>query len=83
VCTKTQLLLAILGGLFVVIAMSVIIQVGSFKLTGRRVFRMAPLQHHFELVGWAETTIVIRFWLISAMFVALGLGIFYVEWMPK
>ena len=83
VCTKTQLLLAILGGIFVVIALSVIIQVGSFKMTGRRVFRMAPLQHHFELKGWAETTIVIRFWLISAMFVALGLGIFYVEWMPK
>jgi phospho-N-acetylmuramoyl-pentapeptide-transferase len=83
VCTKTQLLLAILGGIFVVIALSVIIQVGSFKLTGKRVFRMAPLQHHFELKGWAETTIVIRFWLISAMFVALGLGIFYVQWMPK
>ena len=83
VCTKTQLLLAILGGIFVVIALSVIIQVGSFKMTGRRVFRMAPLQHHCELKGWAETTIVIRFWLISAMFVALGLGIFYVEWMPK
>ncbi|MBO0771062.1 MAG: phospho-N-acetylmuramoyl-pentapeptide-transferase [Actinobacteria bacterium] len=83
VCTKTQLLLVILGGLFVVIAMSVIIQVGSFKLTGRRVFRMAPLQHHFELAGWAETTIVIRFWLIAGLFVALGLGVFYVEWMPK
>ena len=83
VCTKTQLLLAILGGLYVVIALSVIIQVGSFKLTGRRVFRMAPLQHHFELLGWAETTIVIRFWLICGLFVALGLGIFYVEWMPK
>jgi phospho-N-acetylmuramoyl-pentapeptide-transferase len=82
VCTKTQLLLAILGGLFVVIALSVIIQVGSFKLTGRRVFRMAPLQHHFELLGWAETTIVIRFWLICGLFVALGLGIFYVEWLP-
>jgi len=83
VCTKTQMLLAILGGLFVVIALSVIIQVGSFKLTGRRVFRMAPLQHHFELLGWAETTIVIRFWLICGLFVALGLGVFYVEWMPK
>ena len=83
VCTKTAMLLAILGGLFVVIALSVIIQVGSFKLTGRRVFRMAPLQHHFELRGWAETTIVIRFWLICGLFVALGLGIFYVEWMPK
>jgi phospho-N-acetylmuramoyl-pentapeptide-transferase len=83
VCTKTQLLLAILGGLFVVIAMSVIIQVSWFKMSGQRVFRMAPLQHHFELLGWAETTIVIRFWLICGLFVALGLGIFYVEWVPK
>jgi phospho-N-acetylmuramoyl-pentapeptide-transferase len=82
VCTKTQLLLAILGGLFVIIAMSVIIQVGSFKLTGKRVFRMAPLQHHFEMLGWEETTIVIRFWLICGLCVALGLGIFYVEWLP-
>jgi phospho-N-acetylmuramoyl-pentapeptide-transferase len=83
VVTRTELLLAILGGLFVVIALSVIIQVGSYKMTGRRVFRMAPLQHHFELLGWAETTIVIRFWLICGLFVALGLGIFYVEWVPK
>jgi phospho-N-acetylmuramoyl-pentapeptide-transferase len=80
VCTKTQLLFAILGGLFVIIALSVIIQVGWFKVSGRRVFRMAPLQHHFELLGWAETTIVIRFWLICGLFVALGLGVFYVEW---
>ena len=83
VCTRTQLLLAILGGLFVIITLSVVIQVGSFKLTGRRVFRMAPLQHHFELLGWAETTIVVRFWLICGLFIALGLGVFYVEWMPK
>jgi phospho-N-acetylmuramoyl-pentapeptide-transferase len=83
VTTKTALLLGVLGGLFVIIAASVIIQVGSFKLTGRRVFRMAPLQHHFELLGWAETTIVIRFWLISALFIALGLGIFYIEWLPS
>jgi phospho-N-acetylmuramoyl-pentapeptide-transferase len=82
VCTQTQLLLIILGGLFVVITLSVIIQVGSFKLTGKRVFRMAPLQHHFELLGWAETTIVIRFWLISGLFVALGLAIFYLAWLP-
>ncbi len=81
VCTKTQLLLVILGGLFVIITLSVVIQVGSFKMTGRRVFRMAPLQHHFELLGWAETTIVIRFWLICGLFIALGLGIFYVEWL--
>jgi phospho-N-acetylmuramoyl-pentapeptide-transferase len=82
VCTKTQLLLIILGGLFVVITLSVIIQVGFFKMTRRRVFRMAPLQHHFELIGWAETTIVIRFWMIAGLFIALALGIFYVEWLP-
>jgi phospho-N-acetylmuramoyl-pentapeptide-transferase len=81
VCTQTQLLLVILGGLFVVITLSVMIQVGSFKLTGKRVFKMAPLQHHFELSGWAETTIVIRFWLIAGLFVALGLGLFYIEWL--
>ena len=82
VCTKTQLLLVILGGLFVVITVSVIIQVGFFKMTRRRVFRMAPLQHHFELAGWAETTIVVRFWMIAAFFIALGLGVFYLEWLP-
>ena len=81
VTTRTQLLLVILGGLFVIITLSVVIQVGSYKLTGHRVFRMAPLQHHFELLGWAETTIVIRFWLISGLFIGLGLVIFYVQWM--
>ena len=81
VTTRTQLLLPLLGGLFVIITLSVVIQVGSFKLTGKRVFRMAPLQHHFELLGWAETTIVIRFWLISGLFIGLGLVIFYVQWM--
>ncbi|MEV0584828.1 phospho-N-acetylmuramoyl-pentapeptide-transferase [Nonomuraea sp. NPDC050310] len=83
ICTRTQLLLIILAGLCVVITMSVILQVGSFKLTGKRIFRMAPLQHHFELKGWAETTIVVRFWLIAMLCAALGLGLFYVEWMPK
>ncbi len=82
VCTKTQLLLVILGGLFVIITMSVIIQVGSYKMTGRRVFKIAPLQHHFEMLGWAETTIVVRFWLVAGVFIALGLGIFYVAWLP-
>jgi phospho-N-acetylmuramoyl-pentapeptide-transferase len=80
VCTKTQLLLTILGGLFVIITMSVVIQVTSFKTTGRRVFKIAPLHHHFEQVGWADTTIVIRFWLVSALFIGLGLVIFYVQW---
>jgi phospho-N-acetylmuramoyl-pentapeptide-transferase len=83
VTTRTQLLLIILAGLCVLITMSVIIQVGFYKMTGKRVFRMAPLQHHFELSGWAETTIVVRFWLISALCVAVGLGLFYVEWMPN
>jgi len=83
IVTRTELLLLLLGGLFVIITLSVVIQVGSFKLTHKRVFRMAPLQHHFELAGWAETTIVVRFWLIAGMFVALGLGIFYVGWFPR
>ncbi len=77
IVTRTELLLLLLGGLFVVITLSVVIQVGSFKLTGKRVFRMAPLQHHFELAGWAETTIVVRFWLIAGTFAALGLWIFF------
>ncbi|GAA2732196.1 phospho-N-acetylmuramoyl-pentapeptide-transferase [Pedococcus aerophilus] len=80
ITTRTELLIIILGGLFVTITLSVIIQVGSFKMTGKRVFRMAPLQHHFELLGWNEVTIVIRFWIIAGLFVALGLGLFYAEW---
>ncbi|HET7278789.1 MAG TPA: phospho-N-acetylmuramoyl-pentapeptide-transferase [Dermatophilaceae bacterium] len=80
ITTRTELLIIILGGLFVMITLSVIIQVGFFKMTGKRVFRMAPLQHHFELMGWNEVTIVIRFWIIAGLFVALGLGVFYAEW---
>lgn len=79
--TRTELLLVVLGGLFVAITASVILQVGYFKLSGgKRIFRMAPLQHHFELLGWAEITIVVRFWIISGLCVATGLGIFYYEW---
>jgi phospho-N-acetylmuramoyl-pentapeptide-transferase len=80
VMTRTELLLLLLGGLFVVITVSVILQVGSFKLTGKRVFRMAPLHHHFELLGWPEILIVVRFWIIHALMVGLGLTIFYAEW---
>jgi len=80
ITTRTELLIVILGGLFVIITLSVIIQVGWFKMTGNRVFRMAPLQHHFELAGWDEITIVIRFWIVAGLFVALGLGLFYAEW---
>ena len=79
--TRTELLLVVIGGLFVAITASVILQVGYFKLSGgRRIFRMAPLQHHFELLGWDEITIVVRFWIISGLCVAAGLGIFYAEW---
>ncbi|MCW2831954.1 MAG: phospho-N-acetylmuramoyl-pentapeptide-transferase, partial [Aeromicrobium sp.] len=79
--TRTELLLVVIGGLFVAITMSVILQVGWFKISGgKRIFRMAPLQHHFELLGWAEITIVVRFWIISGLCVATGLGIFYSEW---
>ncbi|TNC38139.1 phospho-N-acetylmuramoyl-pentapeptide-transferase [Mumia zhuanghuii] len=81
IMTRTEILLLVLGGLFVIITLSVILQVGWFKMSGgKRLFRMAPLQHHFELMGWAEITIVVRFWIISGLFVALGLGIFYSEW---
>jgi len=80
ITTRTELLLLLLGGLFAIITVSVIIQVAAFKLTGRRVFRMAPLQHHFELVGWHEITIVIRFWIIAGLCVAFGLAVFYAEW---
>jgi len=74
VITKHELVLAIIGGLFVIEAVSVIVQVASFKLTGRRVFRMAPLHHHFEQKGWEEPTIVIRFWIIAIILAILGLA---------
>jgi phospho-N-acetylmuramoyl-pentapeptide-transferase len=74
VITKHELVLAIIGGLFVLETVSVIVQVASFKLTGRRVFRMAPLHHHFEQKGWAESTIVIRFWIIAMILALIGLS---------
>ena len=72
--TKKEILLIVVGGVFVIEAVSVIIQVASFKLTGRRVFRMAPLHHHFELLGWAESKVVIRFWILGGLFAILGLS---------
>ncbi len=81
VLSRTELLLLILGGLFVIIVLSVIIQVVSFKLTGKRVFLMSPLQHHFELLGWHEITIVVRFWIISAICTGTGLAVFYAAWL--
>ncbi|PKW07253.1 Phospho-N-acetylmuramoyl-pentapeptide-transferase [Streptomyces sp. 1222.5] len=80
ILSRTELLVAIMGGLFVLITMSVVIQVGSFRLTGKRVFRMAPLQHHFELKGWSEVLVVVRFWIIQGICVIVGLGLFYAGW---
>lgn len=78
---RTELLLIPIGGLFVLITLSVIIQTTYFKISGgKRVFRMAPLQHHFELLGWGEVTIVIRFWIIAGLSVAAALGLFYAQW---
>ena len=74
VITKHELVLVIIGGLFVLETVSVIVQVASFKLTGKRVFRMAPLHHHFEQKGWAEQTIVIRFWIIAIILALAGLS---------
>ncbi len=79
--SRTEILLVILGGLLVVEVMSVILQSGFFKLTkGRRLFKMSPLHHHFEMLNWAQVTIVMRFWIICGLFVTGGLGLFYAEW---
>ncbi len=75
--SNTHLLLVVLGGLYVFETVSVIMQVVAFRGFGRRIFRMAPLHHHFELKGWPETTVIIRFWILAALFVAFGLGLFY------
>lgn len=83
VLTETELLLFILGGLYVVETTSVIAQVASFRLFGRRVFKMAPLHHHFELLGWQETTIIVRFWIVAGLAVAFGLGLFYTAFLNQ
>jgi phospho-N-acetylmuramoyl-pentapeptide-transferase len=74
VATKHEIVLAIIGGLFVMEALSVIIQVGFFKMTGRRVFLMAPIHHHFEKLGWTESQVVIRFWIIAVILALIGLS---------
>ena len=80
VTSRTELLLALLGGLFVLISLSVIGQVASYKILHRRMLLMAPLHHHFEMKGWPEINIVVRFWIIQGFVVAIGLMIFYAEW---
>lgn len=81
---RVQLLLIPLGGLFVIVTLSVALQVIYFKVTGgKRLFKMAPLHHHFELMGWGDVTIVLRFWIISGLCVAMGLGLFYTQWIAS
>ncbi|WP_309649399.1 phospho-N-acetylmuramoyl-pentapeptide-transferase [Nocardioides sp.] len=89
ILTRTELLLVILGGIFVLETVSVMLQVTWFKTTkkmtgtGRRIFRIAPIHHHFEMLGWEQVTVVIRFWIITGLFVATGLGVFYAEWVAR
>jgi phospho-N-acetylmuramoyl-pentapeptide-transferase len=86
ILSRTELLLVLIGGIFVIVTGSVIIQRVFFKLTkwktgtGRRVFLMSPLHHHFELKGWAQITVVVRFWIIGGLSVLSGIGIFYINW---
>jgi phospho-N-acetylmuramoyl-pentapeptide-transferase len=81
VTSRTEVLAVVLGALFVAEVSSVVAQIVAFRTTGRRVFRMAPFHHHFELVGWAETTVIIRFWLLTAIACGLGVSLFYSEWL--
>jgi phospho-N-acetylmuramoyl-pentapeptide-transferase len=84
ILSRTELLLVLTGGLFLIVTGSVILQRVYYKLSGgRRIFLMSPLHHHFELKGWAEVTVVVRFWLIAALFVASGVGLFYLEWVSR
>ncbi len=81
ITSHTELLMVIVGGVFVLETISVVLQVGYFKTTGKRIFRMAPIHHHFENGGWAETTVVIRFWLLAAIASLFGVGLFYGQWL--
>ena len=78
---NVDLLLPVIGGLYVLETVSVIMQVASFRLFGRRIFRMAPVHHHFELMGWPETTVIVRFWILAGLFTALSLGAFYADFL--
>ena len=84
ILSRTELLLILIGGLFVIVTASVILQRAYFKLTkGKRIWRASPLHHHFEMKGWGEVTIVVRFWVISGLFVSAGIGVFYLEWISR
>ncbi|HEX2052199.1 MAG TPA: phospho-N-acetylmuramoyl-pentapeptide-transferase [Actinomycetota bacterium] len=81
ILTNTQLLLIVLGGLYVVEVSSVVLQVIAYRIFGRRIFLMAPIHHHFELLGWPEMTVIVRFWVLAALAVAFGIGLFYAEFL--
>ncbi len=84
IVSRTEILGGIIGGLFVIIVLSSVLQIGYFKLSGgKRIFKMAPLHHHFELMGWGEVTIVTRFWIIAILFTGAGMGLFYAEWVAN
>ena len=83
IMTDTQLLLIVLGGLFVIETTSVILQVVSFRGFGKRIFRMSPIHHHFELAGWPEFTVIVRFWILAGLTVAIGLGLFYTDFIAR
>jgi len=79
VITKTELLLVLIGGIYVIQGLSVILQVASFKLTGRRIFKMAPIHHHFEMLGWSETKVMVRFWVVTGILAGAGFALFFVD----
>ena len=81
ILTRTEFIAVVIGGLFLAEVLSDILQVGSFKMTRKRVLRMAPLHHHFELGGWTEVNVVIRFWIIAGVCVVAGMGLFYGEYL--
>lgn len=84
IVSRTEILGGIIGGLFVIIVLSSVLQIGFFKISGgKRIFKMAPLHHHFELMGWGEVTIVTRFWIIAALCTGAGMGLFYAEWVAS
>lgn len=79
VVTKTELLLLVIGGIYVAETLSVVIQVASFKATGKRVFRMAPIHHHFEMIGWSETKVMVRFWIVTGILAGLGFALYFFQ----
>jgi phospho-N-acetylmuramoyl-pentapeptide-transferase len=82
VITKTELLLLLVGGIFVIEAVSVMLQVASFKYWGRRIFLMTPIHHHFEMKAWSETKIMVRFWIVTAILAAAGFALYYAYYLP-